>query len=234
MAENLPDGWFRVPGDPDQLRYWDGAGWTGERMAAPAGAGSGHAGPKTKGFILPVAGAVVALVVLGFLVSRSMGSGGDENPAGPAPTANASVAPTQEATTPPPSGVGKTVPVGETLELGGTDYKVTSVKKIKQKDDEDNTYVAVELEVVNHQDETKTFPSGATTLIGGNNEGYASEGDAAIDAGYDDSLLFNPIKPDETSKGVLVFDVPLEAANGAKLEVKDLFGPNKAYVDLGL
>lgn len=251
----FPDGWFRDPENPGQLRYWDGSAWTGERMDVPAYAGHGAIDPPSSptssnlmrsGF--PIAIGVIALVTVLVIVASGFGSGPDSDdesgtltPPG-VPSASAHPTSARPTTTEPPkTDAGKVVAIGDDIGLGNTDYRVMSaetkvVKPAESEESEDGSsaYVVVELEVVNRQPEARIFPVSAATLLGADGERYSSEGAAAIATGFKDSLLFNSLKPDEPSRGVLAFEVPPNAVDGARLEVSDLYGDAKATVKLGL
>jgi hypothetical protein len=253
MSEKFPDGWFRDPEHPGQLRYWDGSSWTGERMpipsetapeptsrwAAPAATNEGS-GFSLKKYALPIAAGMVALITIVaiFASGAGRGSGDDDAPGVTTPTAAESTAPSGDEGYPEPDAA-KTVSVGDSVTLGGTEYTVKSAKQLNTRAPESAegtpaAYVAVELEVANRQRQTRTFPVSAATIIGSDDERYPSDGEAAVSAGYKDSLLFNAIDPDETTSGILVFDVPVAAIEGATLELRDLFGSRTAVVDLGL
>src|SRR5690349_4929688 len=252
MSEKFPDGWFRDPEHPGQLRYWDGSSWTGERMpipsetapepasrwAAPAATSEGSSF-SLKRYSLPIAAGMVALITIVAIFASGAGSrsGDDDAPGVTTPTAAESTAPGDDGY--PDSDGEKTVGVGDSVTLGGTEYTVKSAKQLNSRAAESEAgvpaaYVAVELEVANRQRQTRTFPVSAATIIGSDDERYPSDGEAAVSAGYKDSLLFNAIDGDETTSGILVFDVPVAAIEGATLELRDLFGSRTAVIDLGL
>lgn len=251
MSEKFPDGWFRDPEHPGQLRYWDGSSWTGERMPIPseaapeptsrraaAAATSEDSSFSLKKYSLPIAAGMVALITIVAIVASRAGSGDDGAPHVTSPTAAESTAPGGDEGYPESDGA-KTVAVGDSVTLGGTEYTVKSAKQLDSRAAESEegvpaAYVAVELEVANRQRQTRTFPVSAATIVGSDDERYPSDGEAAVSAGYKDSLLFNAIDPDETTSGILVFDVPVAAIEGASLELRDLFGSQTAVVDLGL
>src|SRR4051812_28374762 len=84
MATSVP-GWYADPVNPDQLAYWDGKRWTGQRRPQPTWsdrkAGQGGSGrPPIPGHgrrqWLVIAGAVVLVVVLAWLALPKRGSDG--------------------------------------------------------------------------------------------------------------------------------------------------------------
>ena len=253
MSEKFPDGWFRDPEHPGQLRYWDGATWTGERMPIPSQAPpepvSRSATARTprdasssnlKKYSLPIAAGMVGLITVVAIVASGArsSSGGGDGPDGTSPTSAASTEPAGDGGY-GEAGGGQAVDLNDSVTVGGTEYTVTSARQLatRQSAAEEggpSAYVAVELEVANRQEQTRTFPVSAATIIGSDDERYPSEGEAAVSAGYNDSLLFNAIDGDETVSGVLVFDIPVAAIEGANLELRDLFGSQTATVDLGL
>jgi hypothetical protein len=251
MSEKFPDGWFRDPEHPGQLRYWDGSSWTGERMPIPSApapeptsrwaspaATSDDSSSNLKKYSLPIAAGLVAVVTVVAIFASGAVPDAIDAPDGTAPTTAESTPPAGDEDYPEPDG-GKTVAVGDSVTLGGTEYTVKSAKQSASRaadsaEGAPAAYVAIELEVANRQQQTRTFPVSAATIIGSDDERYPSDGEAAVSAGYNDSLLFNAIDPDETTTGVLVFDLPVAAIEGATLELRDLFGSRTAVVDLGL
>lgn len=251
MSEKFPDGWFRDPEHPGQLRYWDGSAWTDQRMDAPVHSGPGAVvapgegtDPNLKRFAIPIAAGLVAVITVFAILAGRSGSGDDGSPQAYGPTPTASAPSARETEAEPESDAGKTLNVGDTVTLGGTEYKVKSATTVSPEEDEDEeseesdetgprTYVAVDLQVANRGPQDRTFPSGAATVLAGGDR-YQSTGEAAIAAGYEDSLLFNPIRSEETATGIIVFEVPLNALDGVTLELTDLFGVEKATVRLGL
>lgn len=181
---------------------------------------------KKKRFIIPI-----ALVVLMVIVAAT--SSGDTGPTtgggggGEGGDSAASQA--------------QPVAVGETVSLEGTSYTVESVETTDTVGDEffeeaaGGVYVVVELTIENTEDETKTFLDTAAKLIGSNDKTYSTDSDGTIAASTDGgSLIFEDMQPDVAKTGLLVFDVPGDAAPGATLEVSDLYGRGEAYIDLGL
>lgn len=182
---------------------------------------------KKKRFIIPIV--LVVLIVIATATSSgdtgpTAGGGDGEDESGGSAASQA-----------------EPVAVGETVSLEGTSYTVESVETTDTVGDEffeeaaGGVYVVVELTIENTRNETRTFSDTAATLVGSNDKSYSTDSDGTIAASTDGgSLIFEDMQPDVAKTGLLVFDVPEEAAAGAMLEVADLFGRGEAYIDLGL
>jgi len=187
---------------------------------------------KKKRFIIPIA--VVVLIVL----ISALNGGGD---GGPEKVDNGS---SSNSTSDDNKAGSKSNPikVGETVKLEGTQYTVKSAKTASEvggeflKEKADGVYVIVELTIENKKNETKTFFEDAAKFIGSNDKKYSTDNDGTFAAIGDDGepLFLEDMQPDVPKSGILVFDVPKDAAKGGVLEVSDLYGRGEAYIDLGL
>ena len=133
---------------------------------------------------------------------------------------------------------GKVAGVGDKVTLKGTTYKVTKVRTAASvgdsfmKTDANGQFVLVNVSLTNRKDEPATIMSQNLKLIGGNGKQYTTSDDALLSV--DKPLLLEEIQPDNTEKGVLVYDLPRKAVKGANLRVEDLFSDSTAKIKLGL
>lgn len=177
---------------------------------------------------------IAAIVVGVIVVAAALGSGGEDGATrgGGSGGSDDSAKVTQA----------DPVAIGESVELEGTTYTVNSAKTQGAvgseffSEEAGGIYVVIELTIENTKGETKTFSDTAAKLVGSNEKKYSTDNDGTFAAIGDDgeALIFEDMQPDVPKTGILVFDVPEDAAKGAQLEVSDLFGRGTAYVDLGL
>jgi hypothetical protein len=129
--------------------------------------------------------------------------------------------------------------VGDKVTLKGTTYRVSSVKTANSIGDSQFTrtrangrFVVVKLSLTNRKSEPATIMESNLQLIGGNGKTYSTSDDAILATAG--TFLLEEIQPDNTEKGVLVYDLPKKAVHGAALRVSDLFSDSKADIRLGL
>ncbi len=137
-------------------------------------------------------------------------------------------------------GSSKVAGVGDKMTLKGTAYQVTGVQKAKVLGETEfdrvkanGQFVIVRMTLTNKEDEPATILEDNIRLVGGNGKNYSTSDDALF-AFPDQSFLLEEIQPDNSEKGVLVYDLPANAVSGAKIEVTDLFSDSKGQIDLGL
>jgi len=136
-------------------------------------------------------------------------------------------------------GDAETAEVGDKLTLTGTTYQVTNVDTANEVGDRytgataNGEFVIVDLNLTNEEEEPATILEDNLRLIGGNGNQYTTSSDAIL-AFPDQTILLEEIQPDNTQKGVLVYDLPPDAVSGAKLQVEDLFTGSTGEIDLGL
>lgn len=135
--------------------------------------------------------------------------------------------------------VGATAGVGDKLTLKGTTYRVTDVKTAKKIGNEytgataNGTFIVVDLQLTNEEDEPATIIEDNIRIIGGNGSSYSTSDDAIL-VYPEQTLLLEEIQPGVTESGKLVYDLPPEAVKGAKLQVEDLFSGSTGDIKLGL
>ncbi|MGJ9414140.1 DUF4352 domain-containing protein [Aeromicrobium sp. CF4.19] len=228
--QKTPAGYY--PDNNGMMRWWDGHQWTEHTQAAVAiDTKAKRPWYKKKRIIIPVVLVVLAVggAAMGGSGDTSGGSagGGSEGGGSEEETVGAKDAP---------------IAIGETVELEGTSYTVESAEATKTVGSEffeetaGGTYVVVELTIQNLKDDTRTFSDTAATLVGGNDKSYSTDSDGTFAAIGDDGepLIFEDMQPDVAKTGLLVYDLPEDAAAGSLLEVSDLFGGGEAYIDLAL
>lgn len=135
--------------------------------------------------------------------------------------------------------VGATAGVGDKLTLKGTTYRVTDVKTAKEIGDQytgataNGTFIVVDLQLTNEEDEPATIIEDNIRIIGGNGSSYSTSDDAIL-VYPDQTILLEEIQPGVTESGKLVYDLPPGAVKGAKLQVEDLFSGSTGEIKLGL
>lgn len=134
---------------------------------------------------------------------------------------------------------GATAAVGDNLSLKGTTYRVTKAETASSVGGQytgakaNGIFVIVDLTLTNEEDEPATIVEDNLRLIGGNGDQYTTSDDAIL-AFPNQTLLLEEIQPGVSEDGKLVFDIPQDAVNGAKLQVEDLFSGSTGEIDLGL
>lgn len=203
-----------------------------EAKAAKAYAKASRPWYKKKRFLGPLG----LVVIIAIAVGTSGGTDGPSKVSDPAEADNSSgdgdsVAGSKD----------NSISVGETVELKGTQYTVESAKTKPTigpeviQETANGIYVVVKLTIENKKDETKTFSESAAKFISGNEKSYSTDTEGSMAAAGDGEPLFlAEMQPDVPKTGLLVFDAPKNQIKGGLLEVADLFGDGKAYIDLGL
>lgn len=116
---------------------------------------------------------------------------------------------------------------------------MTDVKTAKEIGDQytgataNGTFIVVDLQLTNEEDEPATIIEDNIRIIGGNGSSYSTSDDAIL-VYPDQTILLEEIQPGVTESGKLVYDLPPGAVKGARLKVEDLFSGSTGEIKLGL